>query len=147
MRTRLVRSAGACAVAAAALALASCGDGRVKVHPVRGTVLDASGKPAAGAMVTFHPVAPPGGGVEAVCGVCDDTGSYRLTTYDAGDGAPAGEYVVTVTWFQPKRTPFDPPPTDLLCGKYADRQTSPFRFTVEPKPDNEMPVITVIIPK
>ena len=145
--TRLARAAGTCAVALVAAALASCGDGRVAVYPAHGKVLDEKGKPAAGAVVTFHPVAPPGGGVEAVSGTVGADGTYRLTTYETGDGAPAGEYVVTVCWYKPKKTPFDPPPPDLLCGKYADRQASKFRFKVEPKPDNELPAITVTVPK
>ena len=90
MRTRLARSAGACAVAVLAVVLSSCGDGRVKVYPVQGKVVDEKGKPAAGAMVMFHPVNPPGGNVEAVVGTADTEGVYRLTTYTAGDGAPTG---------------------------------------------------------
>jgi hypothetical protein len=145
MRTRLARSAGPIAVAVLAAMLSSCGDGRVKVYPVHGKVVDEKGKPAAGATVMFHPVTPPGHNVEAAAGTADEAGEYRLTTYNAGDGAPAGEYVVTVTWPEPRKSPFGPPPKDLLCGKYADRQASKLRYTVEPKPDNEIPAITVSI--
>ena len=147
MRTRLFRSVGACAVAAVAVVLSSCGDGRVTVYPVQGQVVDEKGKPAAGALVMFHPVSPPGGNVEAVAGTADANGVYRLTTYTAGDGAPAGQYVVTVCWYEPKKSPFGPPPKDLLCGKYASREASPFKFAVEAKSDNEMPIIKVSIPK
>src|SRR5262245_967099 len=147
MRTRLVRSVGACAVAAAAVVLSSCGDGKVKVYPVRGQVVDEKGKPAAGAQVFFHPVSPPGGNVEAAVGTADADGVYRLTTYAAGDGAPAGSYVVTVCWYEPRKSPFGPPPKDLLCGLYANREASQFKFTVEPKPGNEMPLIKVRVPK
>jgi hypothetical protein len=134
-------------VATLAVLASSCGDGQVKVYPVHGKVVDEKGKPAAGAQVFFHPVSPPGGNVEAVVGTTDDSGVYRLTTYTAGDGAPAGQYVVTVCWYEPKKSPFGPPPKDILCGKYASRETSPFKFAVEPTAGNEMPLITVRIPK
>jgi hypothetical protein len=147
MRTRLLRSAGACAVAVVAVVLSSCGDGRVKVYPAHGKVVDEKGKPAAGALVMFHPVSPPGGNVEAVVCTADADGVYRLTTYTAGDGAPAGQYVVTVCWYEPKKSPFGPPPKDLLCGKYASREGSQLKFAVEPTADNEMPTITVRIPR
>src|SRR5262249_2552105 len=107
---RLARSALFCAVAATALAISSCGGGRVKVYPVHGKVVDEKGKPAVGAIVMFHPVAPPGKNVEAVSGTVDESGEYRLTTYTNGDGAPAGEYVVTITWPEPRKSPFGPLP-------------------------------------
>jgi hypothetical protein len=138
---------GICAAAALAVLASSCGDGTVRVYPVQGKVVDEKGKPAAGAQVFFHPSSPPGGNVEAVVGTTDANGIYRLTTYTAGDGAPAGQYVVTVCWYEPKKSPFGPPPKDILCGKYASREGSHFKFTVEPKADNEMPLITVRIPK
>jgi hypothetical protein len=95
----------------------------------------------------FHPVSPPGGNVEAAVGTADANGTYHLTTYTTGDGAPAGQYVVTVCWYEPKKSPFGPPPKDILCGQYASREASQFKFTVEPKADNEMPLIKVRIPK
>ncbi|MFO0876885.1 MAG: hypothetical protein U0840_05885 [Gemmataceae bacterium] len=53
--------------------------------------------PAAGAMVVFHPVqikdprAVPRGKVEK-------DGTFQLSTYEAGDGAPPGRYKVTIDW-------------------------------------------------
>src|SRR5690606_19402348 len=65
--------------------------------PVQGSLL-VNGKPAAGAMVVFHPA---GGasiderGSRPKATVLPD-GSFEVTTYQAGDGAPAGDYDVAV---------------------------------------------------
>jgi hypothetical protein len=66
----------------------------VKVHPVQGQVLF-EGKPAAGATVVFHPkdrtqTFP------APSAKADGQGNFSLTTYSSQDGAPVGEYSVTV---------------------------------------------------
>ncbi len=56
--------------------------------------------PPAGALVVFHPTDP---AVEKTIGgkpfgkVADD-GTFKLTSYAEGDGAPEGEYGVTIDW-------------------------------------------------
>lgn len=135
-----LRLCSAAALLGAALLACSC-SGRKPVFTVRGQVLDAGGKPAAGAVVVFHPVA--GGDKEVLkpVGRVDEKGNFTLTTYAEGDGAPAGEYAVTVTWPAPRRTPLDPEGGDRLQGRYANPETSKVRFTVESKPDQEVPTI------
>ena len=140
---RLVRLIGSAGVAGLALLVASCGDGKVAVYPTSGNVVDAAGKPAVGAMVVFHPKADAGKGVTAVSGVTDDQGVYRLTTFALNDGAPAGEYTITLTWPRPKKTPFDSAGDDLLGGRYGGKDASKLTFTVEAKPANEVPEIKV----
>jgi hypothetical protein len=83
------------AAALAALVIAGCsgaeGDNQVDVYEVTGTVtLD--GKPLADALVTFSPKA----GQPVATGQTDSSGKYTLQTYEAGDGAAAGEYVALV---------------------------------------------------
>ena len=137
----MARRVGALAAVGLAVLASSCGAGRKPVFPVRGQVLDAQGKPAAGALVIFHPVqADPKGPLKPV-GHADENGRFTLTTYKEGDGAPAGEYVITLTWPRPKKTPFDPEGGDQLQGRYANPDRSNFRFTVENKPDNEVTAI------
>ena len=46
-------------------------------------------------------------------------GSFRLTTYKSGDGAPAGTYVLTLTWPLPPRAGMEEGP-DRFRGRYAD---------------------------
>ena len=76
----------------------ACSSGRKPVQPVRGQIL-VDGQPAAQAQVLFHPAA--GGKDEPhPSGHTDDQGYFHLTSYTKGDGAPEGNYVVTVTWFR-----------------------------------------------
>jgi hypothetical protein len=71
---------------------------KMSVYAVTGTVLF-EGQPAEGATVVLHPadrsitIRPRG--------VVDADGSFELTTYLPGDGAPVGEYKVTIDWRKP----------------------------------------------
>jgi hypothetical protein len=126
--------------AAAALACPACGGGGAPVHPVTGQVLVA-GRPAARALVTFHPVGD--AGREKVCptGHVDDQGRFRLSTFRQGDGAPAGDYQVTVVWFVARPVPGRPDESltlNYLPARYASAATSNLRATVSPG-NNEVP--------
>ncbi|QDU23681.1 hypothetical protein [Urbifossiella limnaea] len=83
-------------------------------YPVRGHVF-VNGRPAAGAVVVFHPAHDPSGraGPRPRAVVRDD-GSFGLPTAELPGGAPAGNYVVTVVW-QPGGVG-----EDRLGGRYAD---------------------------
>src|SRR5262249_36217051 len=70
---------------------------RKPVHPVRGSIF-VDGQPAADAFVLFHPVSDPDRYPTKAFGRVGKDGSFRLSTYDTGDGAPAGDYAVTITW-------------------------------------------------
>jgi hypothetical protein len=59
---------------------------------VSGTIKMAGG-PVADAVVTFSPQE----GQPVAFGRTDSQGKYTLTTYEAGDGAVAGKYIVLVT--------------------------------------------------
>ncbi|MGD9723749.1 MAG: BON domain-containing protein [Pirellulales bacterium] len=95
---RLRRSAAAGLALLLVALLVGCGGRkvpeRVAVHPVQGQV-HYQGRPAAGAYVVFHPkgnttnVPTPRGHVDA-------QGNFKLSTYSSDDGAPVGEYAVTV---------------------------------------------------
>ncbi len=117
-----------------------CGNkGRVPVYPVSGKVLTADKKPAVGAMVTLHPVSATADNGLRPVGRVDADGFFQLTTYMENDGAPAGEYVATVVWPTPKKTPLEPEGPDRLGGKYARPETSPFKLKIEPSPQQELP--------
>ena len=64
--------------------------------------------------------------------VADPDGSFRLTTYLVADGAPAGEYVVTVTWPADPAGGDDAPGADRLKNAHADTTTSKLRASVRP---------------
>jgi hypothetical protein len=122
--------------------LAGCaGPRRVKVHPVQGKLL-VGGQPAADAKVAFHPIGQAGPLARLPVATTAADGSYRLMTYVSGDGAPAGEYAVTVVWpdsSQPHDECADGVAHDRLKGRYADPDRSPLRVTVVPD-ENEVPL-------
>jgi hypothetical protein len=126
----------AAAVASLALLLSSCGGGDGPVlHPVRGTVLYED-KPAEGATVVFHPV---NGTPDSPrpSGVVGKDGTFTLRTHPHGEGAPEGNYVVLVTWFEAagpaKKEGRDPPdPKSKLSEHYTDAAKSGLKATVKP---------------
>lgn len=130
--TDLRRPAGAALVVWTALALpAGCQKvpEKVPVHKVTGSVLTADGKPAAGATVAFHPV-----GREPYpftpFGTVGRDGAFTPTSYETGDGVPAGDYAVTVVWrsSDPDGEAMGP---DKLKGRgYNDPAQTPFKATV-----------------
>ena len=93
------------ALLAAGLA-AGCGKGRTPVYPVEGQLL-IGGKPAANVFVLFTP-SNPGPEVLRPSATTDADGKFRVTTFEANDGAPAGDYVVTLL-YEPVNSPLSRP--------------------------------------
>lgn len=105
------------------------GEQRPEVHPVAGQ-LTVNGQPAEGALLSFHPAdgvnfdqrgSRPRATVEA-------DGSFTVSTYGDGDGAPAGEYAVSVVWIE---NPESATPVDKLDGRFADPEQSEWRVRIE----------------
>src|SRR4051794_24262711 len=96
MKVRISGAAAALVVVALA-GLVGCAGKRKPVTPVQGQ-LTVDGTPAAQAVVVFHPVE--GGDDVRPTGTVDDQGNFKLTTYAPDDGAPEGEYLVSVTWYR-----------------------------------------------
>jgi hypothetical protein len=125
------------------LLIPACSKGP-KVYPVRGQLL-VDGKPAAQATVTFHPV---GGAASAVrpSAQTDDQGYFTLTTQARGDGAPEGDYDVTVTWFRaftaPQQAEGEAKAVNLLPPRYANPTTSKLKAAVT-RGNNELPPLQV----
>jgi hypothetical protein len=122
-----------CALLAVALLCASCArTGRPPVYPAQGKIYY-EGKPTANALVILHPLKndPQLESVRPLAHVEPD-GSFKLTTFDNGDGAPAGEYVVTVDWRE-KTAPVEgaPPGRSLLPPRYANPQLSQLRVQIK----------------
>ena len=61
-------------------------DGRTPVYPVKGSVFY-EGRPAAGALVTLHPLTPQPAGTPLPRARVGADGSFVLTTHVNGDGA------------------------------------------------------------
>lgn len=123
--------------------LAGCGSNlpSVQVFPVTG-VVQHDGKPIAEASVVFHPDVPLPAGIHHPLAMTDAEGRFALTTLKPGDGAPVGDYRITVE-LRAKRMAGEELVRDgahLLPEKYAHPKTTPLRFTVKPEA-NEVPAI------
>ncbi|MBA3315454.1 MAG: carboxypeptidase regulatory-like domain-containing protein [Planctomycetota bacterium] len=122
-----------------AVALLGCrDDGRLETHPVVGEVF-VNDAPAAGCVVMFVPLGPELKGIVMPAGTADEFGAFTLTTYETGDGAPAGDYGVTLRWEANKwpgmgaELKVDPVVTmrpDRLLDRYASPEKSGLKATV-----------------
>src|SRR5262249_14892195 len=110
-------------------------------HPATGQVFY-EGKPVAGAVVVFHPQGDKADPKIRHAAETDKEGKFSLTTFKKGDGAPAGDYKVTVVLYEPKlkegEVPGDRPVKSLLPLKYGDPALTPLRATVKAA-RNELP--------
>lgn len=115
-----------------AVALAGCSrEGRPKTSPVSGKAV-VNGKAVEGLSLTFHPLDQPNNTVPGTARTRAD-GSFEVTSFLPGDGAPPGEYVVTVTW--PDRYATNPggqeyPVGDRLGGAYSRKDGTPLKVTI-----------------
>jgi hypothetical protein len=116
------------AVLVLALLCPACSSGRKAVNAVRGQIL-VDGKPAAQAQVLFHPAAKDAEQLQPA-GQTDDQGYFDLTTYAKGDGAPEGDYTVTVTWFRVFRNGDEVSSRNVLPRRYAVPESSQLKVTV-----------------
>ena len=89
------------AVLAATTVFAGCGDSsKPAVVQVKGKVTYKKTTMAVGALVVFHPVDDAlekriGG---KPFGKVNEDGTFQLTSYNEADGAPEGDYGVTIQW-------------------------------------------------
>jgi hypothetical protein len=101
--------------------------GQKAVFPVKGQV-HFEGTPTPDAQVVFHRIE----GKKMIWtadGIVEADGSFRLTTYKAFDGAPAGEYAVSVIWREMKSN--GQLGANRLPEKYASPATSGLRARVK----------------
>jgi hypothetical protein len=124
------------------LILTGCGDEawQAKVYPASGTI-SINGAPPAGAVVTLNPTGNP---IDVrnskPAGVVGEDGSYRLTTYDPNDGAPVGEYALTIIWPWELTSGSS---TDRLKSAYQDPAKSPRKVTISTG-ENKIPSIELV---
>src|SRR5262249_42061318 len=94
----LQRGLGALVTLGVAFSCLSCSaDKGQPVFPVRGKVYF-EGEPARGALVVFHPMNQSDLKTAKPRAVVEDDGSFALTTFVAKDGAPPGDYAVSIAW-------------------------------------------------
>ena len=121
-----------------ALLVCGCGDGRVPVYPITGKV-EYEGKPAPFATVIFHPQnAPIANDALSPRATTALDGTFALSTYGVRDGAPEGDYRVTVSWQVPEGR-IDPNELDpdvmqdspeRIPKKYTRPNSTPIRLAI-----------------
>lgn len=114
------------------LGLVGCGDSAplaVPTYPVEAPITF-QGKPTPGAFIAFHPVMP-SEDVPAPRGVVTREGQLQVSTFNGGDGAPEGEYVVTVQWNRLVRRHGEiVAGPNVIPRKYSSPQTSNLRVRI-----------------
>ncbi|MCU0703771.1 MAG: hypothetical protein MUF18_07320 [Fimbriiglobus sp.] len=113
------------------------GEKRTPTFEVRGKLTDGV-KPLADVQVVFHPVNA-GPDTPKPRGKTNTSGEFKLTTYDANDGAPAGQYKVSVELW--KTVNADSGPVNQLPAKFADPEKSGLTATVNAGPTELQPFV------
>lgn len=132
-----IRLAGAL-LASVAFAAGCGGETRVDVYPTSGQVLH-RGQPLANALVVLHDARPVAEqqGRPIPRATTDKEGKFQISSYGGADGAPVGEYKVTVftqggeleEGEDPEGAKQEP---DLLRGRYSNPDTSGLTATIKP---------------
>lgn len=119
---------------------------RPKTHPVTGVVTH-NGVPVEGASVLFLA----SGGGRGAAGRTDAQGNFKVTTFEAGDGAVAGSYRVAIfktiipeepedappaQGGSPDQEPPSAPPQEMLPVKYKDPANSGLKADVSEGGEN-----------
>jgi hypothetical protein len=102
------------------------------------------GKPLAESVVVLHRIGGDVEGNQKPMAIAKPDGTFELTTYHSGDGAPPGEYAITVELRglvtggeEPVRTG-----PNTLPAKYAKPESSGLKCTVV-EGENEIPAIDI----
>jgi len=131
-------------VPAGAALLSSCAGSKAPAcFPVKGRV-SYKGKPLAEAMVVLHRVGGDVEGNQEPMAFTDASGAFSLTTFKSHDGAPPGDYLISIEQRAlqtvGEETIRNGP--NVLPPKYANPETSGLKYTVV-EADNSIPQINV----
>jgi 3',5'-cyclic AMP phosphodiesterase CpdA len=108
---------------------------RKPTHPVQGKVYF-EGTPAANAQVVFHLSSADGKNyTRAGDALVEADGSFTLTTYTANDGAPIGDYAVTITLRSPQWDDQGKAGPNQLPARYSRPQSSGLQAKVKEGPN------------
>ena len=114
----------------------SCQRKGIELEPVRGQVFFMD-QPAEGAKVVFQPASGESANYSMPFGTVGSDGSFTLTTDPHGEGAPAGEYIVLISWHGPNARESNNP-RNKLPTKYNDPATPLLKATVK-EGQNDLP--------
>ena len=137
------------ALVALLLPTAGCGSSqnrdRVPVFPTKGSV-KLEGTSPKGALIVLHPKrgkqASDGNAIRPYATIHSDV-TFELTSYDSNDGAPAGEYSVTVELRKVIKYPNGGagPGPNLVPKKYTKPDTSPLLVQIQPGLNDLPPLV------
>ena len=116
--------------------LCGCGASGPKLNPVRGKVLFMD-QPAEGATIVFQPKGGANAATTMPFGTVLADGSFSLTTDPHGEGAPAGDYSVLISWHPPDAREQNNP-HNKLPAKYSD-PTAPLLTATVQEGENDLP--------
>ena len=108
------------------------------VHPAMG-IARSGHTPLVGAQIRLHPRGMTLPDDATPSATVQDDGTFTLTTFTKGDGAPVGEYVATVQWFRVAKD--GSVGGNALPKRYASPTTSPLTVTIR-EGSNELPPFT-----
>jgi hypothetical protein len=113
------------------------GDEGPAIYPVSGKIL-VDGKPAAKALVTFHPASgSPGKAIPFA--ETDAEGTFRPSSRMSHDGAPAGDYILTILWPEVRVDHGEEVSgPDRLGGRYGNPRGSGLKVTIK-EGENSLP--------
>lgn len=101
---------------------------------------------------------PPGSGIQIECHLVgtadtehptasatetDADGKFAISTYESGDGLPAGDYTLTFTWQEFNVISRSYSGEDKLNGRYSDPKTSTIKLTVKEGEENDLGVVAL----
>lgn len=119
------------------------GDGRPPTYPTKGKIL-IKGKGYSDVVVLFHPVGGKKDDVPLPRGATSEDGTFEITTFKKGDGAPAGEYNVTIMYesvSSPLNRNKKRPPA--FPTTFTQPNSTPLKATIEAKEMNSLPEFKV----
>lgn len=145
MQDHRLRTPAPAALLAGVLSLSACDSGphggpRVPTYPIVGQVL-VDGAPAENLQVVCHSTNGDAAVPISISAYTDAEGRFSISTYEGGDGAPAGNYALTFVWGQINLMSGRYGPPDKLNGKYADPETSAFTVEVAEGAETDLGVI------
>jgi hypothetical protein len=115
---------------------AGCGEKlgppQMKVYPVSGK-LTVNGKPIVGIQLVLIPTAGNGENQPVSKAATDAGGSFKVSTYSLGDGAPAGTYKLTTS-----RTNAGGPRVTQIVGLYSSPSHPVAQVTINETGDNAL---------
>jgi hypothetical protein len=91
------------------------------VHPAKGEA-SFEGKPIPNASIILYPINPSSDNHPRPKAAVGPDGRFALGTYGTDDGAPAGEYKVSIVWNAP------PTPQEIRDDRYRPRNLLPARY-------------------